>query len=85
MNLPRKKLFAYAGYTVLTAAYLAFMNWVQEGDPECILEMYGSGQYRLCDQEFVSQPMQPPLLHLFFIACALLVGILCVYFGERNE
>lgn len=85
MNFPRNKLIAYAGYTVQTAAFLAFMSWVQEGDPECILEMYGSGQYRLCDPEFVSQPLQPPLLQLFFIVCAFLFGMLCVHFSERNE
>jgi hypothetical protein len=85
MNLPFKKLLAYAGYTILTVAFLAFMARVQGGDPDCVLEIYGSGQYRLCDPEFVSQSGQQPLLHLFFIGCAFLVGLLCVVFGERKE
>lgn len=85
MHPPLNKLLAYAGYTVLTVALLAFMGWVQAGDPECILEMYGSGQYRLCDPEFVSQPARQSLWHLLFIGCAFLAGALCVYVGENKE
>jgi hypothetical protein len=71
------------GGVFVAIAGIALLGWIQEGDPDCILETGVFLQLRMCAPELAGEPQPRSFVRLALILGTFVVGILCLWFGRR--
>ena len=71
------------GGVLVALAGIALLGWIQEGDPDCILETGVFLQLRMCAPEIVGEPHTRSFVRLGVILAVFVVGVLCLWFGRR--
>jgi hypothetical protein len=76
---------ALIGRTSMIVAWIVFMGWIQEGDPDCVYSTEVFLQLRMCAPEIVGTPRSAPLAHLAVAFGIFLFGALCVWHGASKK
>ena len=71
------------GSVLVALACIALLGWIQEGDPDCILETGVFLQLRMCAPEIVGEPQSRSFVRLAAILAIFVVGVFCLWFGRR--
>ena len=71
------------GGVLVALAGIALLGWVQEGDPDCILETGVFLQLRMCAPEIAGEPQSRSFVRLAVILAIFVVGMICLWFGRR--
>jgi hypothetical protein len=83
MIVRTKAVLTIVGSVLAALSAVALLGWIQESDPDCILETGVFLQLRMCAPELVGEPQWPSFVRLAVILAAFVVGMLCLWFGRR--
>lgn len=79
------RLLRLLAWTLICIALLGVLGWLQQGDPDCLLDTSLFAQIRLCDAAYVgmAQGQSPWLLALY--ALMLLGGLGLLKLARRKK
>ena len=84
MSSRLKPVLAVVGAVLVAGAGIGLLGWMQQSDPDCILETGVFLQLRMCAPEFVGQSQSPSFMRLAAILAILAVGLICLWLARRK-
>jgi hypothetical protein len=73
------------GVVLVALGAVALLGWIQEGDPDCILETGVFLQLRMCAPEIAGEPASRSFVRLAVILAMFVAGGACLWFARRKK
>lgn len=85
MRVVARGALTVVGVVLVAFGGIALLGWMQEGDPDCILETGVFLQIRMCAPEVAGEPTPRTFAGLAVILAILGAGAACLWLARRKR